>query len=307
MNGLIGLGGTVSLLLLFGVMIGLADRQRFAFRWLVTAALLVAFNDLMLTRGYRVIPNLFAGSDWNWEGKALALGVTLALAALPIFGWRHVGLTLKQKPGSLKTALPVAAIYCAFFLALALMFPAEPANADEIAFQLTMPGFEEEPFYRGILLVALDRAFLGRVRFLGVDWGWGALVSCLLFGMAHAFGYSNGHFSLDPLTMALTAVPALIAVWLRLRTGILLASFSQPLADAMAKKLIVLAPETGESCRASRRHRSAGSPSSCISSNMASARASPRAHSCGSGSAMPPELRSSRAFRTDSSFPSGRT
>jgi hypothetical protein len=40
--------------------------------------------------------------------------------------------------------------------------------------------------------------------------------------MAHAFGYSNGHFSLDPLTMALTAVPALIAVWLRLRTGSLL-------------------------------------------------------------------------------------
>lgn len=78
------------------------------------------------------------------------------------------------------------------------------------------------PFYRGILLLALDRAFSGRKRFLGVDWGWGAVLSCLLFGMAHAFGFSQGGFSFDPVTMALTAIPSFIAVWLRLRTGSLL-------------------------------------------------------------------------------------
>ena len=82
-----------------------------------------------------------------------------------------------------------------------------------------MPGLEEEPFYRGILLLALDRAFLGRARFLGVDWGWGAVLSCALFGLAHAFGYSHGSFSFDPMTMALTTLPSFIAVWLRLRTG----------------------------------------------------------------------------------------
>lgn len=47
-------------------------------------------------------------------------------------------------------------------------------------------------------------------------------MSCLLFGMAHAFGFSNGQFSFDVLTMALTALPSLLAVWLRLRTGSLL-------------------------------------------------------------------------------------
>ncbi|EHN76779.1 abortive infection protein, partial [Streptomyces coelicoflavus ZG0656] len=39
----------------------------------------------------------------------------------------------------------------------------------------------------------------------------------------HAFGFSKGSFSFDPLTMAMTALPAFIAVWLRLRTGSLLA------------------------------------------------------------------------------------
>ncbi len=92
----------------------------------------------------------------------------LLVAALPAFGWKRVGLTLRQARGSLTAALPVALLYCAFFTALALYFPDDPSGAEEIAFQLTMPGLEEEPFYRGILLFALDRAFTRRVRFLGV-------------------------------------------------------------------------------------------------------------------------------------------
>ena len=213
--------GIVLLLLLAGGAIGLADRERFAPRWLLIAALLVVLNDALLTGAYRTLPSLLPG-EYNWQGKLLALAATLAIAALPAFGWRRIGLTLAQAPGSLKTALPVAALYCALFLALAFVFPGDPGSGETIAFQLTMPGLEEEIFYRGLLLFALDRTFTGRLRLLGVEWGWGAILSCLLFGMAHAFGYSNGAFSLDPLVMALTALPSLIVVWMRLRTGSLL-------------------------------------------------------------------------------------
>ena len=221
-NGLIGLCGILTLLLLAGGAIGLLDRARFAPRWLLVAALLVAINDALLTRFYGLVPDLLPEADWNWQGKLLALGATLAIAALPVFGWRRVGLTLAQAPGSLRAALPVLLLYCGFFVAIAAVFPGDPPSAETVAFQLTLPGLEEEPFYRGILLFALDRAFAGRVRLLGVDWGWGALLSCLLFGLAHAFGYSGGGFSFDPLVMALTAIPSFIAVWLRLRTGSLL-------------------------------------------------------------------------------------
>ena len=219
MNGLIGIGAVLALLLIVGGLIGLADRTRFAPRWLLVAALLVAVNDALLTRLYGTIPDLLPGSDWNWQGKMLALAATLAIAALPAFGWRRVGLTLHQAPGSLRAAIPVVLLYCSFFLVLAHVFPSGPASGDDIAFQLTMPGLEEEAFYRGLLLFALDRAFTGRWHFLGVDWGWGALLSCALFGMTHAFGYGDGGFSFDPIVMALTALPAFLAVWLRLRTG----------------------------------------------------------------------------------------
>ena len=56
---------------------------------------------------------------WNWEGKLLALSATLIVAALPAFGWRRCGLTLRQAEGSLRSAAPVAGLYLLFFTALA--------------------------------------------------------------------------------------------------------------------------------------------------------------------------------------------
>lgn len=221
MNGLIGLAGTLALLLSLGVALGLADRRNFSAPWLIIAALLVAVNDGLLALGYGWLPDVVGGT-WNWQGKLMALAVTIAMAALPAFGLRQVGLTLSHTAGSLNAAAPVAAAYCGFFVLIALLFPAEPASAEDVAFQMTMPGIEEELFYRGVLLFALDQAFRGRKRLLGVDWGWGAVLSSMLFGLTHAFGYSDGAFSFDPITMALTAIPSFIAVWLRLRTGSLL-------------------------------------------------------------------------------------
>ena len=219
MDGLIGIAGVVGLLFVVGGIIGALQSRRFAPEWLAAAGGLVLLNDVMLTRAYGLLPDLLPPSDWNWQGKIMALAVTLAIASLPAFGWHRSGLTFAQAKGSLASCVPVALLYALFFVALAHFFPGGPASRETVAFQLTMPGFEEEPFYRGILLLALDRAFLGRVRLLGVEWGWGAVLSCALFGLAHAFGYSHGSFSFDPITMALTALPSFIAVWLRLRTG----------------------------------------------------------------------------------------
>ncbi len=221
MNAITGLSGILVLFLVTGCAVGFSHRRHFSVRWLVVAALLVVLNDILLTRAYGVFPNLLPGS-WNWQGKILALLATLVLASLPYFGWRRIGLTLRQHKDSVRPALLVMGVYIAFFIVLALIFPHEGASAETVAFQLTMPGLEEEIFYRGLLLYALDRAFTARVHVLGVEWGWGALFSSALFGLAHAFGYSDGGFYFEPMIMALTAIPSLLVVWLRLRTGSLL-------------------------------------------------------------------------------------
>ena len=205
-----------TLLLGAGLVLGLLGRRSFDLRWLLVAVALVVINNVLLSRAYGLVPDLFGGS-WNWTGKVLALAATLTIAG--VFGWRRVGLILAQQAGSLRWAIPVALFYCGFFLAIALVFPSDRPTVEDVAFQLTMPGLEEEPFYRGILLFALDQAFRGRARFLGVDWGWGAVLSCFAFGLAHALSFSEGGFGFDPMVMALTAIPSFIAVWLRYRTG----------------------------------------------------------------------------------------
>jgi membrane protease YdiL (CAAX protease family) len=218
MDGIVAIGAVVALLFVGGGVIGLVDRRNFHWRWLLVAAGLVLVDDALLTRGWGVTPDLLPGA-WNWEGKLLALIATLAIAALPAFGWRRVGLTLAQAKEGRATTYIVAILLCLLFAGLALMQPTDPLDGETLGFQLTMPGLEEEAYYRGTLLFALDMAFRGRVRFLGADWGWGAILSCILFGLGHGFDYSAGAFSFDWLTFALTGGPALILIWVRVRTG----------------------------------------------------------------------------------------
>lgn len=220
MDGLLSIALVLALLLAAGGVIGLIGGWKSVSpRWLLAAAGLVLLNDLLLTRVYGRLPDIIPG-QWNWEGKILALLATLAIAALPAIGWTRSGLTLRQ--AELKAPLIVAGPYCLLFVGLALAFPNEPATAETMAFQLSMPGLEEEAFYRGVLLLVLARAFTAEVRFLGVDWGWGAVISCVLFGFCHALGVSHGKINFDPMYFALTAGPSFIAVWVRLRTGSIL-------------------------------------------------------------------------------------
>lgn len=170
MNGLISLAAILAILLALGGLVGWFDRRHFSARWLLAAAALVALNDALLTNIYGLLPDLIGG-NWNWQGKALALAATLAIAAAAPFGWQRCGFALAQTPGSLRSALPVVLLYAGFFAAIALAFPGEPGDAETLAFQLSLPGLEEELFYRGLLLFALDRAFAGRQRFMGVEWG----------------------------------------------------------------------------------------------------------------------------------------
>lgn len=220
-DGLIAITAICGGLLVLGAIAGLFDRRNFRPRWLIAAAVLVLSNDAALTRAYGLLPDVIGG-DWNWLGKGLALVLTLAVASHPAFGWRRSGLTLHQREGSLPAALTVSALLVALFAYFALTSDDGASSAETIAFQLTMPGLEEEPFYRGILLLALNEAFRGRFRALGIEWGWGALMSSVLFGMTHAFGFGDGGFSFDLMTFLMTGAPALILVWLRERTGSLL-------------------------------------------------------------------------------------
>ena len=188
--------------------------------WLLAALLLMLLRDALVLRGHGLVPNLLPGG-WAWTGKLVATAGLLLVAALPWFGLRRCGVTFAQARGA-RPAWRVFVVLAAGIFMLAWWFGDGPDDLDTIAFQWTMPGIEEELFYRGLLLLALNEALDGarRDRFAGI--GWGGVLSSAAFGLGHALFWRDGGLSFDPLAMALTGAPALLLVWFRVRTGSLL-------------------------------------------------------------------------------------
>lgn len=203
---------------LVGLLALVAGRGRVRPGWLAIALALMLLRDVLVTRGYGQLPPWVPDSRWNWTGKLLAAGGLLVVAWLPAFGARRCGLVLRQAAGSAPAWWVFSGLAIALF-ALAAWTGGGRDDVDTIAFQWTMPGVEEELFYRGVLLLALQRA-------LGGDEGrpWGGIggagvLSSGAFGLGHALFWRDGGLSFDALAFALTGIPALLLVWFRVRTG----------------------------------------------------------------------------------------
>jgi len=213
--------GQIGVIAVLGALGALILRQKISMTWFVIALLLYIVNDVLLTRALFTIPNVFPNADWNWLGKLLALAGTLAVAALPSFGFSRSGLTLRHQPNS-QSAIMVFAILTIVIFYFAITTGDGPDNIETIAFQWTMPGLEEEIFYRGVLLLAMNEAFRAKAPILGAPIGYGGLLTCILFGLGHAMDFSNGSYSFDTITFIVTGGPSLILLWIREKTGSLL-------------------------------------------------------------------------------------
>lgn len=217
---LIYLCGLIGLFLAAGLVIGLADRRHFSLPWLLVCALLVLVNDVAVTRFFGLLAATpFFDGSWNWLGKVLALLVSIAIAAQASFGFRESGLTLRQK--QLGGALAAFGVLVILYSVLAWFMGGGGADADAetLAFQSTLPGIEEEIFYRGVLLLAMDKAFTARVTIAGARIGWSLPLNALLFGLVHGLSWSDGAWSFDALSFWLPLIGTIPVVWLREKTG----------------------------------------------------------------------------------------
>lgn len=200
------------------VLAAVATGTRLRSGWLLVALGLMLLRDVLVLRGFGLVPDPFAASRWNWTGKLLATAGLLAVAASPAFGFRRCGLALRQAAGS-ALAWWVFAGFAALFFGLAWHGRDGADGLDTILFQWSMPGIEEELFYRGVLLLALHEALDPGPsrRFAGI--GLGGMLSSVAFGLGHALFYRDGSFSFEAMAFFLTAGPALLLVWFRVRTG----------------------------------------------------------------------------------------
>jgi hypothetical protein len=221
-NELILVLGQCGVIAALGIVGALFLRKTFNHRWFIGALLLYVLYDFLLTRGFYLIPNPLAGAHWNWFGKALSFGGMLVIASLPRFGFKRVGLTLRQAPGSKPAFLVFAAVIAYFFYVAIGGADGQTENIETIAFQWTMPGLDEELFFTGVFFLAMNEAFTARVNIFGARIGYGAFPSGVLFGLIHAMDYNVRGFSFNIATFAAVTWTSPLVLWMRVRTGSLL-------------------------------------------------------------------------------------
>ena len=196
------------------VVLAAARARRWAPALLVLG--LIALDDLAVTLPYWSGPlNVFGGS-WNWDGKAYSLAWALAFAWFGPLSREECGLTLRQRPGSIRPAALATAALTAASFGLGLLFGGGAPDLETVAFQLTMPGLAEEIVFRGVLIGLLHRALPGD--------GFAArigpvLITAVAFGLVHGLSVEGGVPSFDGLHFAYTFLGGLAYGWLRERTG----------------------------------------------------------------------------------------
>jgi len=210
--------GQLSVIVGLGAVGAALSWRNFQLRWFVGALSLYLVYDFLLTRFFFALPNFPPELTWNWGGKFMSLSGMLLIASLPILGYRKCGLTFSQNEGfrSALLALLILSAICFYF---AISGADGPDTWETIAFQWTMPGLDEEVFYRGVLLLMMNEAFGGRVSVLGAQIGYGGLLTSVLFGLAHGLSYGEGAYAFDTTLFLITAGPSLLLLWMRERTG----------------------------------------------------------------------------------------
>jgi len=188
---------------------------------IVLAVLFVAHIVLFM----RPIQALFPSAQlhWNWDGKALSIAVTLlAISVIPRVSWSDAGFRWKQNNGFL-AAIAAAVVMCAFAWGMQLLIAGlkfSVPGAERLLYEATMPGLNEEPLYRGLALLLIDRAFWGEGRnLIGARIGWGAILTSLWFGLIHGVGLTHGRIAFDVNAVWIIAVIGFFLAWIRVRTG----------------------------------------------------------------------------------------
>ena len=94
-----------------------------------------------------------------------------------------------------------------------------PLSAETLLFQSTVPGFDEELIYRGIMFAFIGLA-LGIQTRIG-EW-WVVLFTSVLFGLAHGVDWNGYTFTLQFGMVLATGTIGFWLAFVRLYTGSLL-------------------------------------------------------------------------------------
>lgn len=190
-------------------------------RW---GLLLFVGSLVILSNAIMELPrvNGFQHLHWSWQATLLLTAFTLLLAWLtPAVSFESIGVTSRLDPGWLKPGIFALLIAAAIPAVVFILGSRVTLTREGWAYLLVMPGLAEELLFRGLYQSLLNSA-LGRPwRLAGAQFGWGLLITAVLFAAA------NGLVAVDDQLHARIVLPAAIAPfiaslvsgWVRERTN----------------------------------------------------------------------------------------
>ncbi|UOQ69461.1 CPBP family glutamic-type intramembrane protease [Hymenobacter volaticus] len=139
---------------------------------------------------------------WPAPLNGLGKGAGVLCSLGWVYLWRRTtpaaaGL-VRPAPGSVRAIAPAVLIVAAALLieAYASRFAFLPLTAVQHLYYLTLPGLDEELFYRGALLGLLAPGLPRTLPLPGTRTSWGGVVGVLLFTLGHGLGYPDRLFEL---------------------------------------------------------------------------------------------------------------
>jgi len=163
-----------------------------------------------------LVPPLYVWAYWlnwppaTWLHKAGELGpmngVGKAVGVVCSLAWVYVlrratpadAGFVRPAPGSVRAVAPVVLLIAAALLGEAYLsrFAFPPLSAGQRFYYLTLPGLDEELFYRGALLGLLAPGLARTLPLPGTRTSWGGVVGVLLFTLGHGLGFPDRLFTL---------------------------------------------------------------------------------------------------------------
>ena len=180
---------------------------------------------------FLVLPKLnsifdFIKSSWNWDGKIYGIicGILFYFLFRKYFRENDF-FTLKQNKQNFKSALIGAIIIVLLSTIVWFLLGKSDFDTETLAFQLTVPGIDEEIMFRGILLGLLATSLKDKISFLGNP---SVLLTAILFGFMHALTLNKDYsINFEPIYFIQTGFAGYVWGWITIKSrSILLAIVS---------------------------------------------------------------------------------
>ena len=196
-------------------------RFRVTWVWIFAAIIVVGLHAIAVRSSGQLLPSWGAlDENWNVSGKFYAIVASVITVLALRIDPRALGLTWRWDRQAMIAWAFLAAVTL-ILIGLAFAAPDRPSDWGERLYQATLPGLDEELFYRGLLLAILLKAFASVPNPLASLVP--AVITTLAFVGAHALVIEEGAFTLRLTGIASPLIAGTLLVWLRLQTGGLLA------------------------------------------------------------------------------------